>query len=218
MSISELQATLIQNLYAGFVDFGAAQFIGDDVEVTAALNQIKETLDALEQSFISTCSCCGRTMEGPARTQGAKGWSISYKCPACGETVIRETPSGASQASRPAQQEQPPLGDREASIILAGLRNLQMDLQRDGAPQVHSLMTDWDTYPVPTLEEIDELCEQINTWSHPCPYCQEDMGAPDLDYDEGGYSVALYTCPVCGAVQQVTNIPPANDEEGVKHA
>ena len=107
---------------------------------------------------------------------------------------------------------EPVLDAREASIVLAGLRNLQMDIQHDGAPQVHNLMTDWDTYSAPTLEEIDELCERINTCpAHACPYCQGNLGAPDLSYNEDGYNVAAYTCPACGATQRVTNIPSVDE-------
>lgn len=58
---------------------------------------------------------------------------------------------------------------RELSAVLAGLRILQLEMEF-GSPTYHSMMpallnilSNKDTLVPLTLEEIDELCERLNT-------------------------------------------------------
>ena len=44
--------------------------------------------------------------------------------------------------------------------------------------------------------------------SRDCPYCDQLLGEPELDYDLNGYSTATRICSRCGAVLISTRYPP----------
>jgi hypothetical protein len=116
---------------------------------------------------------------------------------------------------------------RETAAILAGLRLLQNVGSPSGLYSLHDtegwvfgwsegiddIWTDGGTLEPLTPDEIDALCERINTKVNPCPYCDTDMGKPQVYYDQGPCHVHEWLCPECGASVRHERYAPALDWE-----
>lgn len=113
------------------------------------------------------------------------------------------------------------LTQKDTARVLAGLRLLE-DLRSEPPmvtltePEQHfglkDIMTNGGEFPPPTPEEIDALCERINSNKRLCPYCEEEMvfaGYSNNEYTDNDHT-AKWACPnrACWASVSIVRHPP----------